>query len=450
MHKHAVIVGGGISGLSLAFFLSQKIAQEDLPLKITLLEAEDRLGGVLRTIRTRDFHMEAGADAFDGRDPSILDFCKDLGLSIELERGEPALNRVFLSKNKNFFPLDISDPKPADILKNPALSWASRARLVFEGLVPARKKGSDETIADFVRRRFGGGFFREWAEPLVRGILMGDAERLSVHEYFPQWEKAEKEHGGFLRKRLKQKNPEKGESSFFTLRGGLDHLAGALLKRLRLVDFEASSQAVSLGKDEHWKVFLRDGRTIDAELVFVALPAPEASRLLMSTAAGLAGELARIRYDSLIALNMIFRREEWPANFPESGFIVPSRGEKWPFASLKIIGGTEDGAFMRLRAFVSGAFQPEAFGWEDEKIKREVLNFLKENRIIQPPFWMTIERYPEALVQYEVGHAAVVSGIDRFLEQYPGLFLAGNGYQGFGISDCIRSAKTAVERIKLF
>jgi oxygen-dependent protoporphyrinogen oxidase len=450
MPKRAVIIGGGISGLSVAFFLSQKTVRENLSLKITVLEAEDRFGGVLKTLRTRDFHMEAGADAFDGRDPAILAFCRDLGLQNELVPCGSTLYRVFLVKNNKFLPITLSKLDPFNLFKSSVLSLTARARLTLEGLIPAKRNSDDETIADFVRRRFGGAFLKELAEPLARGVLMGEVERLSVREYFPHWENTERELRSFSRAFIKRKDSKKKEELFFTLRGGLDRLAGALLKKQELVDFQTSSQAVSLERDETWKVFLRDGRAIEADLVLIALPAPESAKLLAGPASRLAAEIGRIRYDSLIAVNMIFLRAALPARFPESGFIVPARAGEWPFASLKVIGNTEEGKFLRLRAFISGTFQSGIFSWEDEKIQREILRFLSAQWRLPPPCWIALERYPKALVQYETGHAALISDIESLLETYSGLFLAGNGYRGFGISDCIRSAKTAVEGIKIF
>jgi oxygen-dependent protoporphyrinogen oxidase len=319
---------------------------------------------------------------------------------------------------------------------------------LFEGLIPAKKSSSDETIADFFKRRLGSAFLKELAGPLTRGVLMGEPERLSVREYFPQWEKMEKEGGSFSRAFLKQKKSGKEEPSFFSLREGLDRLAAALLKKLELAEFEVFSQAVSLGRDKQWKVFLRDGRMIEADLVLIALPAPEAAKLLAGFAPHLSAELGKIRYDSIAAMDMVFRREALPAGFLQSGFRVPSREGEWPFASLKVIGSTEDGKFLRTRAFISEFFQSKIFHGEDEKIQREVLRFLADAWRIQTPCWTHLERYPKALAQYETGHAELVSKIEKLLEPFPGLFLAGNGYRGFGISDCIRSAKAAVEGIK--
>lgn len=449
MHKQAVIIGGGISGLSAAFFLSQRAAKENLPIKITVLEAEDRFGGVLRTLRTRDFHMEAGADAFDGRDPEILAFCRDLGLQDELLPCESTLNRVFLFKNKRFLLLDPFQIDPGEIFKSPILSLNARLRLLLEALIPSKKDGSDESVAEFVKRRFGKLFLRELTEPLVRGVLMGDPARISLHEYFPQWQKMEREYGSISRAFLK-KSPRIAQGDrFFTLRGGLDRLAGTLLKKSAGAELNPLSQAVSLEKDEIWKVFLRDGQTIEADIVFIALPAPEAVKLLSDTAPRLAGELAKIRYDSLAAVNMIFCRGSLPDGFPQGGFIVPLGETRRPFAGLKVIGQTGDGKYMKLRAFVSGILQPEILSLENEKIQREAVRFLVDEFGVLSPCWTGLERYPEALPQYGVGHAALVSRVEGLLEQFPGLFLAGNGYHGFGISDCIRSTQAAVRKIKL-
>ena len=445
--RHVVIVGGGISGLSTAYFLSRRASDEKIPLRITMIEASGRFGGVLQTLCGKDFHMEAGADAFDGKDPVLLDLCKTFGLQDELLPCESTLKRVFISRKRDLQPLDLSFSDPGIVLKGAGLSFVARARLFCEFLMPSRKEGPDESSASFIRRRFGSNVLDVWGEPLIRGILMGEAEKLSLSEYFPHWQKMEREQGSVGRAILGRKK-QASNGNFFTLRGGLDRLVPALLKELGNVYFMTPARAAALKKEKTWEVCLQDGRRVSADMVCLALPAPEASKILAESAAPLAVELAKIRYDSVAAVNMVFRREEIPRNFPQQGFIVPSREKKWPFACLKVIGKTEDGAWVKLRAFVSGTFQSDVYGQENEWVQRTVLQCLADEWGIQAlPSWISTECYPQALPQYETGHAERMTGIEKLLENYSGLFLTGNGYHGFGISECVRGARDLAARI---
>jgi oxygen-dependent protoporphyrinogen oxidase len=442
-----VIVGGGISGLATAYFLSRKASADNVPLQITVLEASDRFGGVLRTLRGPALSMEAGADAFDGRDPVACDLCRALGLEKDLLPVASTLGQAYISVDKKLQPFDLSFQNPGIALRGPGLRLASRLRLLCEGLVPSQKDRTDESIAFFIERRFGHGVLNEWGRPLVRGLLMGEPEKLSLHEYFPHLQKMEREYGSITRAVLNRKK-KISDGIFFTVRGGLDRWVSALLKDLGSVDLKSHAEAAVLKKNKTWEISFRDGSTLAADSVCLALPAPGAARLLAEAAPQLAGELAKIRYDPLTVVNMIFGREALPGNFPCSGFIVPAREKKWPFASLKVIGETEDGKGIRLRAFLSGIFQPEVCGREDARIEKEVLRCLAGEWGVQAlPSRISVERYPEGLAQYETGHGERVAGIEKQLGDLPGLFLAGNGYHGFGITDCIRSAREASDRI---
>ena len=445
---HIVIIGGGISGLAAAYFLSRKASAENIPLKITALEASDRFGGVLQTLRDKDLHIEAGADTFDGRDPAASDLCNALGLQRELLPCESTLNRAFISRDTNLHPVDLSFSDPAIVFRGPGLNIAGRGRLFCEILMPPKKDDSDESIASFIRRRWGREALSQWTAPLALGILMAEPERLSLREYFPHLRNMEREFGS-IGLAVFHKDKKAPGGNFFTIRGGLDQLVTTLIKKLGTVELKAQAGVRTvLKRDRSWEIRLQSGSRMHADVVCVALPAPEAARLLGEVAMPLAAELAKIRYDPLLVVNMIFRSEELPESFPSGGFIVPSREKEWPFASLKVIGKTEDGKGTRLRAFVSSVFQPEAHGLGDERIQGEVLGCLAaEWGIHGAPALISVERYPRALAQYETGHAERVAGIEKLLENYPGLFLAGNGYHGFGISDCIRGAQDAAGQI---
>jgi oxygen-dependent protoporphyrinogen oxidase len=449
MGKHAVVVGGGISGLTAARRLSL-----EKKCRVTVLEASRRFGGVIRTFRDGPLRMEAGADAFDGREPAVLDLCGELGLQNDLLECVPTLRNISFSRKGKITSVPLSSPSA--LLGSPLLSLRTRARLLIEPWVPARKDPSDESIAGFTRRRFGAGLLEELAGPLVRGVLMAEPEKLSLREYFPDLQEMENGHGSIGKAILRGRAKIAGKASFFnrwqgaklrghfTLHGGLDRLTGALEQRPGDARLELGAEVVSVKREKRWDVLLADGRRIQADAVCLAMPAQGAARVLREFAPLLAGELSRVRYDPVAAVNMVFPKKELPKAFPASGFLVPAVGCSWPIASLKSIGETGDGGSFRLRAFISGVLQPGLFSQNDEGIREKVVRFLADEWDIKTqPLWTVVERYPASLAQYETGHGQTVRGIEALLPRYPGLFLAGNGYHGFGISDCVREAVNA-------
>lgn len=448
MKINVVVVGGGISGLTVARALLQKG-----DFRVTLLEASDRLGGVIRTLRQGGLSMEAGADAFGGGEPAMIELCRDLGLGEGLVECGASLDRVSLFRNKKATPIDLSFSRPFELLLNPALSPGSRLRLLLEPFAPSGES-EDESVASFVGRRLGKGFLEELGRPLIRGLLMAEPGDLGLREYFPKWKTAEDRHGGlaraalaeFLRDPLSHRGPfsgrkKKGQSPFYTVRGGLDRITNALVKTIERADVRTGTEAVGVRRSGKWKVMLKSGEVTEADAVCLAVPAWQAAKLLRECAPRPSVDLASIRYDPILAVNMIVRREEVPEALFGPGFFVSAEGATWPFASLKAVGITEDGKAVRFRVFISGVLQPEVFSEDDAVIERRILEFAAARFGITPtPSFVSVERYPRALPQYGPGHAQTVAAVVAGLEAVPGLFLTGNGYHGFGISDCVREA----------
>ena len=471
--RHAVIVGGGISGLSTAFFLSRRAAREHLPLKITVLEASDRFGGVLRTLTYEDFRIEAGADAFYAGRNDATDLCRELGLQEDMIEAAPCFRRFFRLKDKKFFPVpNLPDSffDAIQFLRDPRLSFSAKCRIFGEPFIARRKKGEDESLASFFCRRLGRGFYREVVKPLVRGVYMMDPERASLEALFPQLQKAEKIYGSlagsFFRKILK--GNEKNPVEFLTLKQGLEGLVQALVRELGACENWPSRPSERAGivgipacelrrsvpvrqctYNAGWEILLEGGAALKADVLCLAMNACDSARLLSGAAPGLSRELSALRYDSIATVNIIYKAGDAPAGGMGPGFLVPMDGGQYPFSSLKWVGTSADGKCILLRAFLSETMIPEVFSKSDEMLKQEITAFLKDLLAIRAqPLLIDVKRYPSALPQYETGHLERVSQIERSCLQYPGLFFAGNGFRGFGITDCIHRAAIAVSKLQ--
>jgi oxygen-dependent protoporphyrinogen oxidase len=454
MNKQSVvIVGGGISGLSAAFFLSQRAVREHRPLKITVLEATDRFGGVLRTLTHNDIQMEAGADAFYAGFPDVLDLCRELGLQEDVIEAAPCFHRFFSLKDIKLF----SIPGPlgsflniARFLSDPRLSFSAKLRMLGEPFIPRRKDEGDESLASFIRRRLGRDFYREFVKPLVQGVYMIDPEKASLEALFPKLQKAERTYGSlagsFLNNAIGKK--EKDPAKFFTLKNGLEGLVQALVRELGECELRRGAPVRQCVYNKGWEIFLENGEVLRADSLGLAMNACDSSKLLSGAAPGLSRALSAIRYDSIAAVNLICRAEEISPQGLVPGFLVAMNGEEYPFSSLKCLGKSADGKYLFLRAFLSETMNSKAFSESDEALTQKMQTFLTDYLDIQAkPLSTSVHRYPSALPQYETGHLECVAQIEKELLQYPGLFLAGNGFRGFGITDCIRQARSAVSNL---
>jgi oxygen-dependent protoporphyrinogen oxidase len=455
LERHAVIIGGGISGLSSAFFLSRRAAQEHFPLRITVLEASNRWGGVLRTLTHGDLRMEAGADAFYAGPNDALDLCCELGLQEDVIEASPCFRRFFGLKNKKFYPMPGLSGSFSDIFRflyNPRWSFFTKCRVLGEPFIPRRKEDGDESLASFIRRRLGQGFYQEFAKPLAQGVFMMDPERLSLEALFPRLRQVEKAYGSLAGSLLNKTSwrKEKGPAEFLTLKHGFEGLVQALVRELGACELRRSAPVRQCAHNAAWEIFMEDGTVLCADILGLAMNACDSSKLLMTAAPELSRELSAVRYDSIAAVNLIYKTEDVPVKGLDFGFLVPMDGERYPFSSLKWLGKSSDGKCLLMRAFLSETMVPRVFCESDEALKQKIQTFMSDLFSVHAhPLFIDVQRYPGALPQYETGHFECVEQIEKKVLQYPGLFFAGNGFRGLGITDCIHQARISVSGLQL-
>jgi oxygen-dependent protoporphyrinogen oxidase len=331
-------------------------------------------------------------------------------------------------------------------------------------LIPARRGGREETLAEFVIRRLGREALDQAAQPMIGGIYTADPRKLSLQATMPQFLEMEQKHGSILLAMWKARQaqgaaPKAGGRAsgarydlFLTLRGGLARLVESLVARLPAGSIRSGSTVESLERTGlRWTVRSGALGALEADAVCVSLPAGASSRLLTKADPPLAQDLAGIPYASVATVNLGFDRSQVRHALDGMGFVVPAVERRAivaaSFSSVKFAGRSPADRAL-LRAFVGGAMHPEALAMDDDTLVEAVMRDLRQYVGVQgAPRTVLVSRYESAMAQYCVGHLDRVARIEAHEAALPGLALAGNGYRGVGIGDCVASGERAARRL---
>jgi oxygen-dependent protoporphyrinogen oxidase len=461
--KKIIIIGGGITGLSTAYFLQEKIKEAALPIDCTLVESDSRFGGKVVTERVDGFVIEGGPDSFITQKPWALELCNRLGLTDRLIQTNPVEKAIFILSKGRLCPIpegfNLMVPgRVMPFLFSPLVSPSGKVRMGLDLLIPRREAQADESIASFVRRRLGQEAVDQFAEPILAGIYAGDAEKLSMMATFPQFAQLEREHGSLVwgmwmrRWDAAKKPPRKsGWSLFVSLREGLASLIEAVRARLDGVTLLSGRKVVGVRPvGNQFEIFL-DGEKLLADAVVITTKTHTAADWIEGWDAPLAKRLRENEYVSTATVSLGFRKADVPHPLNGFGFVIPRREKRKIMAatwtSTKFPGRAPEGHVL-IRSFLGGAHQEEAVGLDDASlvsiVREELRSILKINA---EPVVTRLFRWIKANPQYNVGHLDWVESVEKESANHRGLFLAGAAYRGVGLPDCIHQGKETAEKI---
>jgi oxygen-dependent protoporphyrinogen oxidase len=461
--KRIAIVGGGISGLSAAFAL-EKLRRGGASLEYVLFESSPRLGGVLITERVDGCLVEAGPDSFLTEKPWAGDLCREVGLGDQLIGSNDADRKTYiLVKGRLVLVPDglmfMVPTKIAPTMLSPLFSARAKMRMAREWFHPPRKADADETVASFVERHYGPEMVDRLADPLLSGVYGGEASQLSVRAVLPRFAEMEAAHGSLgramlaARKKMAHASKAPARPLFTSLKDGMQQMVDAVVSRLPASALQPSAPVQRVQQQNGGWVVSAGYASDQFDAVIVATPAQAAADLLGITNAELASELRSIQYTSSVTVNLGYDRTARASLPPGFGFLVPRSEDKRMLAATFVHNkfphrAPENRAL--LRCFVGGARNEQILQAPDEEIVRVVREELRQIVGVKPdPLFTRVYRWNGAMAQYGVGHLERLQRIESLLQQLPGLALAGNGYRGIGVPDCVRSGSEAANRTLL-
>lgn len=469
INRHVIIVGGGISGLSAAWYLQQRARQTGMDIQCTVLEASDRWGGKILTeqvdgIAETPFVVEAGPDSFLTQKPWAIQLARELGLSEQLlgtndhmrtvyvlHRGKPVAlpDGVMLIVPTKFLPFALS----------PLISPLGKLRMGLDLLMPAKRDNHDEPLAAFVRRRLGNEALDKIAEPLMSGIYNAEADKQSILATFPRFRQLEREHGSLIRGMLASHRQRVASSSntktsmFMSLQGGTQQLVDALVQQLtgdlRLHTHVSTIERSGESGERTYRVITSNGDRLDADAVLLTTPAYTMAHLLSVLAPDAADKLAAIRYVSTGTISMAFRAADIKRPLHGFGLVIP-KSEKRPINAITVASTKFNyrapESYVLLRVFFGGSRSPKTMIYDDYQLldvaQKELQNILG---IEAAPLFHRIYRWHNANPQYDLNHLEHITQIETALPA--GIYTTGSAFRGVGMPDCIYQSKETINRI---
>ena len=464
--RRVAIIGGGISGLSAAFYLEQQ-RRRGAPLEYALCERSSRLGGSLQTEHAESCLIEAGPDSFLTEKPWAADLCRELGIADQLIGSNDADRKTYILVKGRLVPIPdglmfMVPTKILPVVFSPLFSLGTKLGMAREWFHPPHAAGSDETVSALVERHYGPEMVDRLADPLLSGVYGGEASGLSVRAVLPRFAEMETKYGslgrGMLAARKQMANSKIPARPLFTsLKNGMQQLVDAIVARLprealrtgttvREIRRESPRAGAPAPSEDSWSVTWDNGGAEEFDAVILATPAPVAGALIASIQPGLAAELSGVAYSSSVTVTLGYKRAglRLPPGF---GFLVPRTEGKGMLACTFVHNKFPHRApsdRVLIRCFLGGARDEEILGWPEQRIEATVRQELRDILwLTTQPLFCRIYKWQGAMAQYGVGHLERLERIERLRQQLPGLALAGNGYRGIGVPDCIRSGKEA-------
>ncbi len=455
-HTHVAIVGAGVTGLTAGFYLGLTWGIDD----VAIYEARDAIGGNIATLRDQGFLVENGPNGFLDSVPETLQLATDLGLT-PLRSNDAARRRYIAARGR----LVLVPGGPFSFLRSPLLTLEGRLRVLCE---PFGRKGpkvppEDETVFSFAARRIGREAAQTLVDTMVKGVFAGDSTNLSLKSAFPKMAEMEKRYGSLTRalvdKVWKRRTghteaapggPAGPAGVLTSFPGGLadltEALGGALDGRIH-----CGVAVRGLNRTRRGFALHTNRGRVTADKVLLAVPAPEAAGILSARLPAATELLRHIPQAPIVVVACAFPRSLVSHPLDGFGFLVPQRERSRLLGCLwtsSIFPNRSPADMVLLRSMVGGARDPEALGLSDAELLDTVLRELRGYIGALPdPARVWIFRYPDGISQYPPGHNHRLEALSKILSTMPGLYVAGNSYQGISVNLCVVQALAAAQRL---
>ncbi|MCL6524465.1 MAG: protoporphyrinogen oxidase [Thermoflavifilum sp.] len=452
MAKQVIILGAGITGLSLGYFLQQK------GIPFLLLEKEAQIGGHIRSYRVQDYLIDAGPNTLQGNQPIVKQLIQQLRLENELLFAPPQSAKRYIVKGGKLHPLPL---KPQQLLRSRLLSFSAKLQLLREPWIKPTTSEAPESIAQFISRRLGAEWVDYVVNPFVAGVFAGDPQQLDTRFAFPILYQMEKSYGSLL-KGLKQmaasrnkQHQSNASEGMFSFRSGMQVLPETLAQQIR-EQLRVQTKVIQIRPHASgWEVIyeeLASGKQIAqyADILVSTLPAYALAEILGEEFPMVKKHLSEIIYPPVLTYFLAYPLDAIPRPLDGFGFLVPEKeklsflGAIWTSVLFPQRAPAHQAAFT---LFLGGMRHRAILGQEKHWMTTAQSEFEAIMGIQTPPVFSFHQLWRKAIPQYDLDYSAHEGVFSQFEHTHPGIFLAGNYRGGISVGHCIRSAHQLAERI---
>lgn len=439
-----LIVGAGISGLSIAY----ELQRQQVP--YVIMEASGRIGGVLKSLHVDGFELDAGPNSI-AASPEMLQYLEDLGLGDKILVAAAASKNRFLVRNKQ---LHAVSPHPFKILGSKYLSGASKWKLFSERFRKPAPVKEEESVSEFIGRRFNKEIAEYVFDPVLSGIYAGDPDRLSIAEVLPMLPKWERTYGSVTKGLMKEKGALGGRK-IISLSGGNGMLAMALASRLSVpVRLNCAVSAIRSAEGQYKITYIENGQQaeISAARVILTTPAYATAAMLQGLDAPLANRLKQVEYPEMGVLHVGYNAAAVARPVDGFGFLAPNAEH------LHFLGAICNGAIfpgkapqgkLLLTVFTGGARLQHLLRDTNHAVLQQ--NILGELSAIlgisEAPVMQHFEVWQQAIPQLNVGHARLREQVRQFEAAHAGIHIAGNYLHGVAVPALVQYAASLAATI---
>ena len=459
--KSVAIIGAGITGLTAAFYLKR----QGVP--VTVFEASGRVGGVIQSVRKDGFLAEFGPNTILETSPKIKQLVIDAGLQSRKLATDPTAEARYVVRYGR--PIEMPS-KPLGFITTPLFTAKAKLAVLREPFIKPRRDGVEESIGQFVVRRFNQEFLDNAIDALVAGIYAGDPHKLSLPHAFPKLKALEDNYGSMIkgqifgaRDRKKSGEVAKDRAAKFSFDEGLqvlpDTLAAQLGDALKLNTPVTKLTQTTSG----WRVTTASGEAEFGAVIYCGT-AYQLAELMIEGRAGSplpadgahgvtrpTETFSEISYPPVSAVVLGFKRAD--VTHPSQGFgmLIPK------IEGFKILGTIFSSALfpnrapaghLTLTSYIGGARYPELGLLPSEKLVEATMADLRGLLGVkgQPVFTHT-KTWPQAIPQYNVGYGKYRELLNDIEAKSPNLFFAGHYRDGVSLGDSIVSGVNIAERV---
>ncbi|MCP1145856.1 protoporphyrinogen oxidase [Lysinibacillus endophyticus] len=456
--RKVAIIGGGITGLTAAFYLQKEAQQNNLPIDVVLIESSLRLGGKIHTLRKDGFIIERGPESFLDYNNSVRELAAELGIEHEMVTNNQGQTYVVVGSELNPIPSLLTyqgSLKVSSFITSGLFSLSGKLRAVGDLLLPKTRDDEDEPIGDFFRRRFGKEVVENLVEPLLAGTFAGDIDHLSIQSMFPQFYQLEKEHRSLILGMKKSSHqPNSQNESYQTFKNGLETLIESIESSLSPTSIlkGVKVESIDKSKDGTVQIYFNNIPPLKCDAVIMTTPF-NVTKSIFNTY-GLLEDLPNMNYATIATVNMAFKQDELKKYKDAMNFFV-SRNSNLSITTCTWTNhkwnNVAPEGYDLLRVYIGRVGDEAIVELSDSDIEKTVLQDLKTAiGITEQPLFTVVTRWKQSMPQYTVGHEKRIEMIKEQLHmEFPNVKLVGSSYEGISVPDCVSQGKeAALEMLK--